>query len=149
MVTSVGTEDRFDELLKHLVELEHDAIDAYEACIERLDEAIDKSKMQEFLGDHHRHLEELEKVATVGNIDLPEKGSMKRYLTTGKVAFANLLGDGALLKAMKTNEDDTVEAYERATQHTEVRPETRELFERAHQDELRHRAWMAATAETK
>lgn len=73
---------------------------------------------------------------------------MKQYLTTGKIALADLIGDGAILKAMKTNEDDTVSAYERAARHEGATPASKAFLLTAHQDEEKHRAWMEATAKT-
>ena len=67
---------------------------------------------------------------------------MKQLLTTGKIALASLVGDGAILKAMKTNEDDTVTAYERASRHPDALPESRRRFEQFAADERRHRAFM-------
>ena len=49
-------------------------------------------------------------------------------LTKGKVVLGGLIGDNAVLQAMKTNEDDTNTAYERALG-----------------DERRHRDWMVET----
>ena len=71
---------------------------------------------------------------------------MKQVLTTGKIALANLMGDAAILKAMKTNEDDTVTAYERAARHDGAIPKSKAFFEKALADEQRHRAWMEQTA---
>jgi hypothetical protein len=79
-------------------------------------------------------------------IEAPAEGDMKQMLTTGKIALADLMGDGAILKAMKTNEDDTVTAYERAARHPDAIPASKAFFEKAHQDEERHRAWMETTA---
>jgi hypothetical protein len=45
---------------------------------------------------------------------------------------------------MKTNEDDTNTAYERATQK-DAPPEAHAVFERALEDERRHRDWIVAT----
>jgi rubrerythrin len=147
MVTTVGTESSFTDLVTSLVQLEHDAIAAYDACIDRLEDPAAKSQIESFKQDHLRHLDELQKIASVGNFSVPTGGDLKQMLTTGKVAMASLMGDGAILKAMKTNEDDTVAAYERASTHAEARPESREVFERAHQDELRHRSWMESRAQ--
>ena len=47
--------------------------------------------------------------------EAPTEGDMKQMLTTGKIALADMMGDAAILRAMKTNEDDTVAAYERAS----------------------------------
>ena len=67
---------------------------------------------------------------------------MKEMLTTGKIALADLAGDSAILKAMKTNEDDTVQAYEQAAGNAKAGPEMRSAFETALADEKRHRSWM-------
>ncbi len=50
---------------------------------------------------------------------------MKQVLTTGKIPRTDLAGDGAILKAMKTNEYDTVSAYERASSHKDAIPRSR------------------------
>jgi hypothetical protein len=47
---------------------------------------------------------------------------------------------------MKTNEDDTVTAYERASRHEDAVPQSKAFFMKAHEDEARHRAWMETTA---
>lgn len=146
MATSVGTESDFRELLKNLMLLEHDAIAAYEAGIDRLGDGEAQEKMRLFPGDHHRHMDQLGSLAASEGVEVPATGDMKRYLTTGKMAIAGMMGDAAILRATKSNEDDTVDAYERARAFAEASPEAREIFERAHQDELSHREWMEGTA---
>jgi len=47
---------------------------------------------------------------------------------------------------MRTNEEDTVTAYDRASRHAEATQEVRTIFDRAHADELRHRDWMSNPA---
>jgi hypothetical protein len=37
----------------------------------------------------------------------PKEGDMKALLTKGKVVIAGLMGDAAILQAMRTNEADT------------------------------------------
>jgi inorganic pyrophosphatase len=81
-------------------------------------------------------------------VEPPTEGDMKQLLTTGKIALADMMGDAAILKAMKTNEDDTVTAYERAARHEEAIPATKAFFLQAHQDEEKHRSWMETTAQT-
>jgi len=149
MVTMVGSETTFEKLVTNLIYLEYDAIAAYESCIERLDDKALSSQIATFRHDHLHHLSTLNKIAREAGIVAPTKGDMKEMLTTGKIALAGMMGDAAVLKAMKTNEDDTVTAYERAVRHEEARPESKAFFMRAHLDEERHRAWMATTVSSR
>jgi hypothetical protein len=113
MVTMGGNESTFEKLIKDLIYLEHDAIAAYESTIERLDDKTLSAQVETFRQDHLQHLSTLNEIAAEAGIEAPTKGDMKQILTTGKIALADLMGDAAILKAMKTNEDDTVTAYER------------------------------------
>ncbi|WP_292289565.1 ferritin-like domain-containing protein [Marivita sp.] len=146
MTTTVGTENQMNDLLGNLLKLEHDAIAAYEATIERLDDAESKAQIESFRQDHNKHVAELESHAAKHGVDVPKEGDMKQYLTTGKVALAELAGDQTILKAMKTNEDDTVQAYEQALSNSLSEGELRATFEKALADEKRHRSWMESKA---
>lgn len=148
MATTVGTESNIEKLVTDLIHLEHDAIAAYDATIERLDDPSAKQKVTEFRGDHHQHLTTLQEMAREIGVDAPAGGDMKKMLTTGKVALADMVGgDSAILKAMKTNEDDTVTAYERASQHGDAIPKSKDFFAKALADEQRHRSWMQEKAD--
>jgi rubrerythrin len=86
---------------------------------------------------------ELTELASAVGAQPYNQGDAKQLLTTGKVALASMMGDSAILQAMRSNEEDTVTAYERASSHVEATPQARAIFERAHADELRHREWMS------
>ncbi len=146
MVTMVGNESTMSDLVTNLIYLEHDAIAAYESCIERLSDKQLSSQIAAFRQDHLQHLDTLNEMAREIGAEAPREGDMKQYLTTGKIALADMMGDAAILKAMKTNEDDTVTAYERASRHQDAIPKSRAFFEKALHDEERHRAWMDNTA---
>ena len=146
MATTVGTETTFPKLVENLLLLEHDAIAAYEATIERLSDPSFKQQVGMFKADHDRHVSELTAIASSIGAPIPREGDAKQMLTTGKVKLASLMGDKTILAAMRTNEEDTVTAYERASNHSEASAEARPIFQRAHQDELRHRDWMANAA---
>jgi rubrerythrin len=149
MVTTTGAiEGDITSLVKDLILLEHDAIAAYDSTIEKLSDPSFKSQIASFREDHLQHLEVLQEMARETGAEAPAEGDMKQMLTTGKIALANLMGDGAILKAMKTNEDDTVAAYERAARHGDAIAKSRAFFEKAHADEVRHREWMQRTAES-
>lgn len=142
MPTTVGTEKHPADLIRHLLMLEHDAIAAYDSTIEKLEKAEYRAKIEEFRRDHDTHVAELHRVADSIGVPRPEGGDFKRLLTTGKVALASLAGDPSILKAMKTNEDDTVQAYEQALDNPILSDDLRPVVEKGLSDERRHRAWM-------
>ena len=52
MVTTVGTESEFNDLVTNLILLEHDAIAAYESTAERLSNSALSSQIENFRHDH-------------------------------------------------------------------------------------------------
>ncbi|MFG6550923.1 ferritin-like domain-containing protein [Sulfitobacter sp. M21595] len=142
MPTTVGTEDNAADLVRNLLILEHDAIAAYDTTIERLDSAEYRQQIETFRRDHKAHVQDLSRIANSLGVEKPMEGGMKQWLTTGKVALADIAGDGAILKAMKTNEDDTVAAYQQALDNAVTDAELRPVIEKGMADERRHRSWM-------
>ena len=55
-----------------------------------------------------------------------------------------LTDDGGILKAMKSNEDETNAAYEQALARRDITANIRDILERNLADERRHRAWIEA-----
>jgi uncharacterized protein (TIGR02284 family) len=145
MVTTVGTESSLEDLLIDLIELDYDAADAYQAAIDRLQDAGFRSALTGFRQDHLRHIEEVGELLSAMGGKPPKEGDMKRLLAKGKVVLAGLMGDKAILQAMKTNEDDTNTAYERAVKHDDAPDTVLVVLERALADERRHRDWMVET----
>jgi hypothetical protein len=144
MVTTVGTESTFEKLVQNLLILEHDAIAAYDSTISKLESENSKSKIAEFKRDHDAHVAELTRMAGTLGVTAPTEGDMKEYLTTGKVALASIIGDGAILKAMSTNEIETKMAYDNASKNTAAPADAQAYFRKAFEDESRHKAWMDA-----
>lgn len=142
MATLIGKEDTLEDLLQDLIKLDYDAIEAYEAAIERLENPQYQQKLREFCEDHRRHTTNLAPFLRQLGEEVPQGPDAKALLTKGKVVMANLMGDGAIIKAMKTNEDDTNTAYERAVEHADVSPEIRQVLQSNLEDERAHRAWM-------
>ena len=148
MVTSIGTGSDFKTVVENMITLEHDAIAAYTATIERLESATHKTKITEFRSDHERHLRELHDMARACGANVPAEGDMKQILTTGKVKLAGMMGgDGALLKAMGSNENDTIQAYKQASENGVVPAEYRPVFQRGLEDERKHQAYMESAAQ--
>lgn len=142
MVTTVGTESNLVDTLNNLIELDYDAIEAYDAAIDRLDSAEYKARLKEFRADHARHTRDLAAAVQELGGKPPQQGGAKSLLTRGKVMMADLLGDGAILQAMKSNEDDTNTAYERAVKAAESTPAAATALQAGLADERRHRAWI-------
>ena len=142
MATSVGKEDDKLEMLQHLIKLDHAAAEAYEAAIERLDDASYRTQLAEFQRDHERHIRELSPIVRAMGGEVPDGGGAKEMLAEGKIALSALMGDRKILKAMKSNENDTNTAYERVLDRCPV--EARDVIERGLADERRHRDWILA-----
>ena len=147
MVTTIGTESDVGTLTRHLIMLDHDAIAAYETAIERLEDAGFKKALSSFRDDHARHTENLAPFLRQLGDDVPRSGDAKEMLTTGKVKMGSLVGDKAILQAMRTNEDDTNTAYARAAEHADATPEMKRVFEQNLADERRHCEWILETLE--
>lgn len=146
MATTTGTEASVTEMLHDLIELDHDASDAYATAIGRLTDPPSKARLQQFKADHDRHVRELGGALTALGAQPPTKGDLKSILSRGKVLLGSLAGDTAILRAMKDNEDDTNTAYERATTRSDLgmSPELELLLSNNLGDERVHRDWIEA-----
>jgi hypothetical protein len=91
-----------------------------DAAIERLSRPEYQRQMREFRNDHRDHTQVLGTWLREHGHTPPDSGGAKELLTKGKVVIAGLAGDKQVLQAMKTNEDDTNTAYERAIKHEEA-----------------------------
>ncbi|WP_404384720.1 DUF2383 domain-containing protein [Caenispirillum salinarum] len=145
MVTTIGTESSLTKLVENLIHLEYDAIAAYEAAVDRIDDTAVKETMRGFLSDHQNHVRALGELSRELGDTPPTGGDAKQMLTKGKVVMADMAGDKAILQAMKTNEDDTNTAYERAAGHDDATPAAKTMFDGALADERRHKAWIEET----
>jgi uncharacterized protein (TIGR02284 family) len=142
MATRVGKQDDLVAALCSAIELDFDAIEAYEAAIERLDHAVDKARFREFLEDHRRHVLDLTQIVRELGGTAPTKADVKAILTKGKVVIMGLVGTRGVLEAMKANEDDTNLAYERLCQRGDTPERVRVVLQRNLADERRHRAYI-------
>ncbi len=131
--------------LSALIHLDFDAIAAYEAAIARLEHFGHKEQLRLFLAEHRRHVRELTDCAHTLGGNAPIEGDLKRYLTKGKVVLATIAGDRAILRAMRSNEQQATDAYERAFEALRGSSlEVRRAVERGLDDERRHKAWFEA-----
>jgi len=148
MATTVGLYGNLTSVLHELIELDYDAVEAYRAAIDRLTDATAKAALTEFMADHRRHINELGVRLSAMGSEPPRGPDAKRILTQGKVVIAGLFGDQAVLRAMKSNEDDTNTAYERVAARSDLTLELQALLRRNLDDERRHRAWIVNALRT-
>jgi uncharacterized protein (TIGR02284 family) len=141
-MAEMTNEKKLVSLMNGLIELDYDAIEAYAAAIERLSTMSDKAQLEKFMEDHRRHVTDLSPLVQSFGAAPAASADYKKVLTKGKVVIAGLAGDEAVLSAMKSNEDTTNRAYEKATREDGVPMRIREVFERNLADEQRHRAWL-------
>jgi len=144
MATLVGRQSEPVKLLQSLAELDYDAIEAYEAAIERINDAQIGERLRAFCDDHRRHVATLNPIIQRFGGEPVLQGDIKRVLTKGKVVIGGLFGNRAVLMAMKTNEDDTNTAYERAVAHVGLGADVHLILERHLSDERRHREYIVA-----
>lgn len=129
-------------LLKELVHLDYDAIEAYEAAIARLETPEFKERLAEFCEDHRRHTQNLGALIREMGEQPPEGPDLKQILTEGKVRIAAIAGEKTVLGAMRMNEEVTNKTYEKALEHTAAGPDVRETLAANLEDERRHRRWI-------
>ena len=148
MVTTVGLELDFMKALKNLVSLDYDAVEAYQAAIDRMEDEEYKKALESFKQDHLRHIEEISEFLRKHNETPPEGPSSKSLLTQGKVVLAKLVSERMILRAMRSNEIDTNTAYGRINNYEEIPDEIRGALKRDLQDEKRHLVWLEKTLES-
>jgi uncharacterized protein (TIGR02284 family) len=131
------------KVLTDLIALDFDAADAYEQAVNRLKEDdVARQELAKFRADHLRHVTDLSPIVRSLGGDPPTQGDFMRFLTQGKVVLGSLIGDDAILKAMKSNEDTTNLKYEQSLATPGITQEIRAVLERNLSDERRHRAWI-------
>jgi hypothetical protein len=143
MATLVGTQSAVTDYLRSLLELEYDALAAYDAAIARLQAPALKLRFQEFRADHQRHVHDIAAFLASRGIRAPHGPDAKALLTGGKVVVGNWMGDRGVVSAMLSNENDTNAAYERGLERSDLTAELGFLLGRNLDDEQRHRLWMS------
>ncbi|HJD65028.1 MAG TPA: PA2169 family four-helix-bundle protein [Rickettsia endosymbiont of Diachasma alloeum] len=98
MTTLVGIQNNFVDAIKELVELDYDAIEAYEAAINRITDENYKTQLQRFKEDHERHVKELNELLLQHKEEKVTGPSSKQWLTKGKVVLATQISDKAILQ---------------------------------------------------
>jgi uncharacterized protein (TIGR02284 family) len=128
--------------LNSLIELDFDAVEAYQAAIDRLSEATDQAKLRQFMGDHERHITDLRPLVLELGGAPAQKADIMKVVAKGKVVLAGIAGDHAVLAAMKSNEETSTKTYRKASAEEGLPSHVRAVIERNFADEQRHLAWI-------
>jgi len=142
MATLTEGEDTLVDLLNELIELDYDAIEAYQAAVSRVEELRDRARVSAFLDEHERHVQDLAALVRELGGEPAGAGDLQQILTKGKVVIGGLFGDRLVLEAMKANEAETTAAYQRAAALEDLPGRARALLERHLADERRHHDWI-------
>lgn len=138
MATSEALIDRLNSLLM----LDHDAVGAYQAAIDRIKSPICKGRLLDFLVDHRRHIAALRECLVRYEGPIKDRAGVKGVLLKGITALQSMAGDEMALMAMQTNEKLTNKEYADALRDKTVPEDVREVIERNYADEVRHLAWI-------
>lgn len=125
------------EHLNELIQLDFDAVRAYETAIDKLRDVSARGDLVLFKQDHERHIEDLSRaVLRLGGIP-KDRGNLKGVLLDGLTALRAVTGDVGALRAMRMNERITNRVYARVLEHP-LTLETRAIVLANRDDERRH-----------
>jgi rubrerythrin len=142
MVTFVGTQSDFLNALNDLLELEYEALEIYEAAINRLENEKYADKLREFKSDHQKHVDKLTTLIKDHGKDPAVGPSGGQVLAISNIAIRKLIGDESVLKGLYGAEKDTNTAYERINNHPDKFDDAVQLLKSFWEDEKKHKAWI-------
>lgn len=142
MATFAGNQPDLGDMLHSLIELDFDAIEAYQTAIDRVDDAQVRVALEDFRSDHVRHVHELSRELSELGREPPAGPNLKSVLTQGKVVLATISGDKGILRAMRSNEKETNRAYEKATERADLSTDLAVKLSNNLADERRHLNWI-------
>ena len=139
------TNDEMISELSSLIQLDIDAIHAYDQAIKNIDVQEVKTRLTEFRRDHERHVADLSpEVQRLGGKPPAHKPDFKGFVIKGMTAVRSMTGTEGALKAMQTNEKLTNRNYAQATSKPfpdNIKP----VLERNAADERRHLEYIEET----
>lgn len=133
--------------LNDLLQLDHDAVQAYTLAIDHLESEPLRSTLMEFRADHERHISELTRLIRQHEgvpVELAHIPTGAFKLAVQRLGTAG--GDRSILLAFKANEGQVVEKYRRAARN-EHPMAVGEVLNRNLADEERHYRWVTERLE--
>jgi uncharacterized protein (TIGR02284 family) len=133
--------------LNDLIHLDIDAILAYRQAIDACEIMEVRDNLVAFMGDHQRHVAELQGAVRALGGEPAEGKDLKGFFIEGFTAIVSM-GDHTALLAMRGNEEITTRRYD-AARRANVTGDVLQLIEKNYQDEVRHLAWIKGAIDRK
>jgi uncharacterized protein (TIGR02284 family) len=100
------------EALSNLVQLDIDAVHAYDQALREIDDPIIKNRLLKFQDEHRNHISGLAKqIETLGGNPPDRSKDFKGYVIEAFTAIRSITGLKGALKAIKITEDITNRYY--------------------------------------
>ncbi len=146
-MANTQTEAQLIAELNDLLQLDHDAVQAYGLAIDGIQNPEHKQTLNRFRGDHERHVQNLTQLIEAHG-GTPIQLS---HLPTGPMKLAvqavgNAGGDREVLLAFKSNERQVRDKYRRLADEPHA-PDVAEVLNRNAADEERHYTWVSQVLE--
>jgi rubrerythrin len=139
------TNKKLSDDLINLVQLDIDAILAYNQAIDGVEESDIRQTLASFRADHDRHVSDLSSVITrLGGTPPSMERDFKGFFIEGMTAIAGKIGTRSALMAMAGNETLTNARYQ-AAQSYEAPDDVRLILQRNLADEQRHIRYIQQT----
>lgn len=137
------------EKLSSLVQLDIDAVNAYEQAINNIDHTMIRTSLLQFQEDHKRHIVDLSHaIRELGGYPPERTLDIKGFFIKGFTAIRSLTGTEGALKAMMSNEKLTTSTYENALT-IQAPAAIKEIIQRNYADEQRHLEYITTALNNK
>lgn len=134
--------------LNDLLQLDHDAIQAYDVAIEKLEDRDQADQIAGFRRDHERHVRELNELITRLGGTPKNEPHATGPLKQGLQSLGGLAGDKGVLIAWRANELQVRTKYDNYASKAVLWPDdVKRIIDRNALDEERHYRWVADVLE--
>jgi rubrerythrin len=145
--TQTQSETQLVAELNDLLQLDHDAVQAYTLAIKGIENEQHRQTLIRFRGDHERHIQELtELIDSHGGIPIQLPHLPTGVFKLAVQAAGDAGGDREVLLAFKANERQVRDKYGRVAEGPHP-PDVAEVLNRGAADEARHYAWASDVLE--
>lgn len=139
------TPTSFADALRALVELDFDAIAAYEVALSYLTAPTLQKPLRQFIREHERHVRELSQLLLSHQEKIIKPLDVHRWLVQGPMVVNGSISDGALLEVLIDIETMTNAAYRAILSRLDRWPAAESILVASYLDEAYHQYWLEET----